>query len=668
MSTPTTSLLPKDTLLHSGSYRIVKHIGSGGFGNTYEGLHLLLGRRVAIKEFFPKDFCMRDADTNAVRIITESRSDLLEKLRGKFLDEARALCALHHPGIVKVHDVFEENGTAYFVMDYVSGESLEDKLGKYGALSEKEALGYIRQVADALAHVHAQNRLHLDIKPNNIMVDEQGHTVLIDFGASKYYDENSGKNVSTVVGFTPGFAPSEQADNDIKNFSPATDIYALGATLYRLLANVTPPSAAAIATEEEELKPLPAHISAATRKAVTAAMQFARKKRPQSIAEFLELLGESKVAPPPPGDSKKTKVLKGKDSEGSHPSPVPNKWLLPLIGVIAVLVIVLIGVLTCGGISDEEGGQNDSVVKAVPTKVVADGRNTAITPTATPVTQTPAAGEDNKTTEALANTETPASTIATSTTTPSADKPTETNPEPPQSAVVRYDAASNAIVYGSHSYKMVYVSGGTFTMGATAGQGDDAYDDEKPAHQVTLSGYYMGRTEVPQWLWMAVMGSNPSNWQGDNLPVENVSWNNCQTFISKLNSLTGKNFRLPTEAQWEFAARGGNRSRGYKYSGSDNLGSVAWYDGNSGNRTHNVGTKNSNELGLYDMSGNVWEWCSDAPRTYSDYAQTNPVGSGSYRVYRGGSWFNYARSCRVSHRSSRAPSDRDRSHGLRLAL
>ncbi len=237
-------------------------------------------------------------------------------------------------------------------------------------------------------------------------------------------------------------------------------------------------------------------------------------------------------------------------------------------------------------------------------------------------------------------------------------------------ATVRYDASSNSIVYGNNSYKMVYVNGGIFTMGATAEQGDDAYDWEKPAHQVTLSGYYMGRTEVPQWLWTAVMGSNPSNWQGDNLPVETVSWTDCQTFISKLNSLTGKSFRLPTEAEWEFAARGGNRSRGYKYSGSDNLGSVAWYRDNSDSRTHNVATKSSNELGLYDMSGNVWEWCSDWYGGYSDYVQTNPKGasSGSFRVLRGGSWDSNAWYCRVSNRNYISPSYRNGRLGLRLAL
>lgn len=217
---------------------------------------------------------------------------------------------------------------------------------------------------------------------------------------------------------------------------------------------------------------------------------------------------------------------------------------------------------------------------------------------------------------------------------------------------------------------MVYVAGGTFTMGGTSEQSSDAYDDEKPTHSVTLSSYYICKYEVTQALWRAVMGSNPSNFKGDNLPVENVSWNDCQTFINRLNSNTGRNFRLPTEAEWEFAARGGNYSRHYKYSGSNYISDVAWYDGNSGNRTHPIGTKQANELGLYDMSGNVYEWCSDWYGSYSSYSQNDPTGpnSGSDRVLRGGSWSGNARNCRSSGRIIITPGARDDGLGLRLVL
>ena len=220
------------------------------------------------------------------------------------------------------------------------------------------------------------------------------------------------------------------------------------------------------------------------------------------------------------------------------------------------------------------------------------------------------------------------------------------------------------------SFEMVRVEGGTFRMGATSEQEDEADSNEKPVHSVTLSSYYIGKTEVTQVLWEAVMGINPSRFKGDYLPVENVSWDDCQEFIRKLNSMTGQNFRLPTEAEWEFACRGGNNSCGYTYSGSNNLGSVAWYDENSGGQTHRVATKAPNELGIYDMSGNVWEWCGDWYANYTSNSQSNPSGpqSGSDRVGRGGSWFNDVGDCRSSDRGDYYPADRLKGVGLRLAL
>ena len=273
------------------------------------------------------------------------------------------------------------------------------------------------------------------------------------------------------------------------------------------------------------------------------------------------------------------------------------------------------------------------------------------------------------------------------------------------------------------SFKMIRVQGGTFSMGATSEQGSDAFDDEKPVHQVSLSSYYLCETEVTQELWVAVMGSNPSMFKPKEVsaargsyddfvananrlnakragtvripsrqewdaamvtrsgsmkrPVEQVSWVDCQEFVRRLNQLTGRTFRLPTEAEWEFAARGGTRSRGYKYSGGNDIGEVAWYQKNAYKGeshpdygTHDVKTKRANELGFYDMSGNVCEWCQDWSSDYSSSSQTNPKGpgSGSGRVFRGGSWTDDAGSCRVSDRNGSSPSARYRDVGFRLAL
>lgn len=230
------------------------------------------------------------------------------------------------------------------------------------------------------------------------------------------------------------------------------------------------------------------------------------------------------------------------------------------------------------------------------------------------------------------------------------------------------------------TFKMVFVKGGGLYLGCTSGSGS-CDSDEIPSHYVTLSDYYVGETEVTQALWKAVMGynNNPSNWQGDRLPVEMVSWTDCNEFVSRVNSLLaeqlpqGYRFALPSEAQWEYAARGGQKSSGSLYAGSNNVNFVAWYTVNSGSRTHEVKLKAPNELGLYDMSGNVWEWCEDwySSSWYSDNVNwTDPVNAfaGSNRVLRGGSWYNNVSGCRVSNRNGTAPSYRGDDCGFRLAL
>ena len=626
-------------LLKHGEFRVEKVLAQGGFGITYLCEQTGLLRKVAIKEFFMREYCERDDDTVSITLGSRGSRDMVERFRQKFIKEARALAALNHKHIVRIIDVFEENNTAYYVMDYVGGGSLADKVNS-GALPEAAALRYIRQIASALDFVHGKRMMHLDVKPANILLNENDEAILIDFGLAKQYDASGSQTSTTPVGISHGYAPLEQyKQGGVGTFSPATDIYSLGATLYKLLTGVTPPEAGDV--KDEGRPALPQHISAPVRAAIEAAMQPRRKDRPKSISEFLSLLDGNVKA-----ESGKVKTESNDDG-----------------------ATVIASSSTLGGeVSRSDGGENveKSKEERVKSKDESDGAIEILR----------SAQNDKK-------------------------HPGGNVPKPPFNkflaiisvvaaciiaVLVGIDscndrrAANNNISTRSYtvngvSFKMIAVEGGTFKMGATAEQQDPG-SDEKPVHNVTLSNYCMGETEVTQALWQAVMGSNPSRFAGSNNPVEKVSYDDCITFINKLNTLlsgqlpSGRKFRLPTEAEWEYAARGGNRSRGYRYSGSDNLGSVAWYTDNSGNKTHQVKQKQANELGLYDMSGNVWEWCNDWFGDYSSSSQTNPKGPllASYRVLRGGSWINITRYCRVANRNSFTPDFRVDYLGLRLAL
>ena len=239
---------------------------------------------------------------------------------------------------------------------------------------------------------------------------------------------------------------------------------------------------------------------------------------------------------------------------------------------------------------------------------------------------------------------------------------------------IRYTDSTVLVTVNDATFKMIRVEGGTFEMGATKEQGtEDPFEKEYPVHTVNLGDFYICQTEVTQAVWKAVMHDNPSLILGDDrLPVDCVKWDMCQEFITKLNEIVDHKlrFRMPTEAEWEYAARGGNRSHGYKYAGSNELGAVAWYEANSGGQTHLVALKKPNELGLYDMSGNLWEWCQDWEGHYSAEEQTNPTGpdQGTHRIMRGGSWTYDQRFCRVSNRNYVSNVIRASNCGLRLAL
>ena len=285
--------LSKGTLLQNGKYRIENVLGQGGFGITYLARQEILEREVCIKEFFMRDFCNRSETNSSVTLGTTANKELMERYLNKFIKEARTIAALDHPNIIHIHDIFKENDTAYYVMDYIEGESLAEMVKRRGPLPEEEAVTYIRSVADALKYVHERSINHLDVKPGNIMVRRADSRVfLLDFGLSKQYDTAGNQTSSTPLGISHGFAPIEQySPEGIKAFSPQTDIYSLGATLYYLITGATPPPASELFASE--LDGFPAIVSASVKKAVNLAMKPQKKERPQSVDDFLKLLPQN---------------------------------------------------------------------------------------------------------------------------------------------------------------------------------------------------------------------------------------------------------------------------------------------------------------------------------------------------------------------------------------
>ena len=604
------ALQPNSTL-QGGKYRIIEKLGQGGFGITYLAENTLLEGKVAIKEFFFKDYCNRDNATSHVTIPTTGNREIVERFKQKFIKEARTIFKLNHQNIVRIHDVFEENGTAYYVMDYIEGESLGDLVKRRGAIPEAEALGYVKDAASALEYIHSKNINHLGIKPGNLVLRKSdGKVIVIDFCVAKQYDAVTSEGITTTpVGISRGYSPAEQyRKNGVQAFSPQSDVYALAATLFKLLTGNTPPEAMDIQDEGLPVAELQEkHISRPVISAIAMAMK-GRHDRTQSVAEFISNL-----------NADATVVIVGSAEAAGYDVTftcnVPSA-LLSIDGVPSG---------TASGTRFLKTGSHSIQVTADHHYVDYSG------------------------------------TFAVNSSSRSINITLQEVPN---------GFSNGVLTIKGVSYDMVWVEGGTFCMGATSEQGLGSERDGLPVHSVTLSGYYIGKTEVTQALWKAVMGSNPSWFKGDNLPVENVSWNDCQEFIRKLNDLTGQNFRLPTEAEWEFACRGGINSGGYRYSGSDYIDDVAWYDDNSRETTHPVAKKLPNELGIYDMSGNVWEWCNDWYGFYCSGAQINPKGpcDGLNRVYRGGSWGYYGWCCRSSLRNCDSPGYHSVYLGLRLAL
>ena len=334
-------MLPEKSFLQNGKYRVERRIASGGFGNTYEVTNIEFEERMALKEFFMKGVSEREADSTKVSVSNTLNKGQFEAQKEKFKKEARRLRRLHNPHIVQVHDLFEENGTAYYAMDFVDGESLSTRLKRtQQPLPEAEVKGILMQVLDALEEVHAQGIWHLDLKPGNIMVDVGGTAKLIDFGASKQMSASDGYTTTTTsLCYTPGYAPIEQTDQKMELIGPWTDLYALGATLYKLLTNIDPPTSSEL--QEDNAFTYPVRVSGQMRYLIKWMMTPKRQRRPQSAAEVKAFL--QKPFAETAADDEETVVGKKPKPEpipGPTPKPFPVKWVAA--GVAGILLAVLL--------------------------------------------------------------------------------------------------------------------------------------------------------------------------------------------------------------------------------------------------------------------------------------------------------------------------------------
>jgi len=600
-------------------YELIEQLGQGGMGVVYKARHRHFDEIYAVKMLWQQF----------------GSNPTVLKL---FLNEAKLLRTLSHPNIVGVSDIFDYEGNYYIVMEFVEGRTLSEIIKKeVGPIRRSRAVNLFKQMLEGMAYIHSHNPpiIHRDLKPPNILITSDDRVKIADFGIAKVLE--AGQGASTVVKGTPVYMSPESIINP-SSVDIRTDVYSLGMTFYEMLCAKTPftgddtitPTAVYARIISGELPP-PTEFYPGISDELTAYVMKAihpdREKRFSSAMEMYYALEELE---------KDGATVYGSDVGAGH------------------------GVAGFKEMGDSSGfagtfSSDFGLPKfGIPANAGSGGGNISN------------AGRDALKRE-MANSQ------------------------------FQTDAKSGNEIKTKTGMELVSVEGGTFRMGS-----DEGDSDEQPVHEVTLDSFLIGKYPVTQEQWESVMGRNPSWFKGSKLPVENISWYDAVEFCNRLSELEGldpyyiirereatgfwkslmgsteivvecsgnsNGYRLPTEAEWEYAARGGNRTRNYKYSGSDNTGAVAWYDGNSGIKTHEVGLKQPNEIGIYDMSGNVYEWCWDWKGDYTSPSQTNPKGpsSGEYRVLRGGCWYSVARNCRVANRGSSMPGFRNSSLGFRLA-
>ncbi len=526
----------------------------------------------------------------------------------RFKLEAKVQASLNHSAIVQLHSFFVFENKYIMVMEYAEGITLKQLIQKTGPIPEERTMKIFNQICAGIQYAHNKGIIHRDIKPSNIMIDAHDQVKIMDFGIAKILGDKGMTRTGAKMGTLYYMSPEQvMAQKDIDH---RTDIYSLGITLFEMLTGTIPfhtDTESDYQVMDQIIKapiPDPRTIYPHISDEMVSLMLKLTEKDKAKRIESIEKINELvNIKHEKQKKNEKLNYEKSNDTKTQVPPVSDIKSSDKSLKHVVTIFIILIISIFL-------------IVKL----------NTC------------------------------------------AKEPLD---EIQNNTVVKTDVTP---------VNMIKVEGGIFQMGS-----ENGYDVEKPVHSVTLSSFYMGKYQVTQKEWQAVMGTNPSYFKGDKRPVEQITWYQAVEFCNKLSQNEGLSpaytinvtsvscnwnadgYRLPTEAEWEFAARGGNQSKGYTYSGSNNLDEVGWYSSNSDD-THEVGTKKANELGIYDMSGNVWEWCWDLYDSYTSSAQTNPRGatSGSRRVLRGGCWLGSADFCRVSFRGG-FPFLSSNNFGFRLA-
>ena len=604
----------------NGRYEIRRILGEGGMGAVWLAWDQALEKEVAIKTLLP-----------------QTLSDL--RAAQQLKKEVRLSQELRHDNICATYDLHESRQQPFLVMEYIEGETLSNFIfkqpGHRCSLATFQALA--PQILDAAGYAHRKGVVHRDLKSGNIMVTRAGIITLMAFGTAARLKETYSRTTGAPVSLSVHYASPEQI-NGAKP-APSMDIYSLGCVFYEMLAGEPPFTHGDVLHQQLPRSPdpipqVPDELNAVLRaclqkdpSARPASAEAIRARLEQTSAPAVEKTVRVERAPQPaiPNEAPKP---------ASPPLPLSRQQASPmlrkvLMGAAAVLLVWIIS----GVVLSNRPSASQEAIRS-------EQRNEPVRLPSEPRTEVRAA-------------EVPSPVVA---------NPGQLAPESPP--LDRRPAAPLEV----HGVRIEFIAipAGEFLMGCSPGD-NECDGDERPPHRVRISKpFEMGKYEVTQAQWEAVMGSNPSRFKGPDRPVEQVSWEDAQQFITRLNARNdGYRYRLPTEAEWEYAARAGSTGKYY-----DDLNQIAWYRDNSGGQTQPVGRKQPNAWGLHDMLGNVWEWCSDwyGEGYYASSPQADPRGpdSGEFRSLRGGSWDNNPRSLRVSNRGGNSPGDRYNLVGFRL--